>query len=327
MDSDSEDFSASAAGCEIEGRPVVINGRRLKIASVQDDLFADGEVVAEPEKFVAALKKSALNADLLTFPQKIYDAEPKYKFHFEWDNAAVIVTDNFTDWWEKRLPQESRKNARRAAKRGVTVQVAEFNDELVRGIKGIYDETEFRQGRRFWHFGKDFAMVKSENATYLDRSIFLGAYFEGELIGFMKLVRTNETARMMQILAKQAHQDKRPMNALIAKAVEICCEQHVRYLVYGKYNYGNKSDSPLTEFKRRNGFVELKFPRYYLPLTLKGRLALKLKLHLSLVEVLPPRLLKILWNLRAALLRRAPKKSAAGEKTAVVAAAAEASGD
>lgn len=311
IDNDQSPETGSSAAREfvVEGRPVVVSGKRLRIASVKDDLFADGEVIAEPEKFIRALMANGAKADILTFPQKIDEAQPKHGYRFEWDNAAVVVTDDYNDWWEKRLPQETRKNARRAAKRGVTVQVAEFNDDLVKGIKAIYDECEFRQGRRFWHYGKDLETVRRENSTYPDRSVFLGAYCEGELIGFMKFVYTNQTARMMQILSKNAHQDKRPMNALIAKAVELCCEKGVRYLVYGKFNYGNKTDSPLTEFKRRNGFVELRFPRYYVPLTLKGRIALKLRLHQSLVEVLPPGLIKLLWRIRAGLVGLKPKSA------------------
>jgi hypothetical protein len=111
----------------------------------------------------------------------------------------------------------------------------------------------------------------------------------------------------MQILAKSAHQDKRPMNALIAKAVEVCHQNGTRFLVYGKFNYGNKRNSQLTEFKRRNGFEEMRFPRYYVPLTMKGNIALKLKLHRSLLELLPPTVIRVLWWTRAGLIRLMPK--------------------
>ncbi len=40
------------------------------------------------------------------------------------------------------------------------------------------------------------------------------------------------------------------MNALIAKAVEICHESGKRYLLYGKFTYGNKRDTTIAEFKR-----------------------------------------------------------------------------
>ena len=36
-----------------------------------------------------------------------------------------------------------------------------FDDALVRGISRIYDETPTRQGRRFWHYGKDLDAAKA----------------------------------------------------------------------------------------------------------------------------------------------------------------------
>ena len=50
---------------------------------------------------------------------------------------------------------------RRAAKRGVIVRVAPFDDEFARGIHKICNEAPGRQGRRFWHYGKDFETVKT----------------------------------------------------------------------------------------------------------------------------------------------------------------------
>jgi hypothetical protein len=62
----------------------------------------------------------------------------------------------------------------------------------------------------------------------------------------------------------------------------------VRYLTYGLFNYGNKKDSPLREFKIRNGFHEILVPRFYLPLNLRGKICLKLKVHRGLLGLLPP---------------------------------------
>ena len=86
------------------------------------------------------------------------------------------------------------------------------------------------------------------------------------------------------------HFDKRPANALIAKAVEICEPQRViSHLIYCSYIY-NDPKSSLTEFKRRNGFEKVLLPRYYIPLTPKGRLALNLGLHRGLVQSVFPNL-------------------------------------
>ena len=62
-------------------------------------------------------------------------------------------------------------------------------------------------------------------------------------------------------------EDKRPANALIAKMVEVCEAKGISHLIYGLYNYGNKRNSSLLEFKIRNGFEEFLVPRYYIPLT------------------------------------------------------------
>jgi hypothetical protein len=40
----------------------------------------------------------------------------------------------------------------------------------------------------------------------------------------------------------------------------------------------NKRRSSLLEFKRRNGFEQVNFPRYYIPLTLMGELFIRLRL-------------------------------------------------
>jgi hypothetical protein len=177
--------------------------------------------------------------------------------------------------------------------------VVQFDDELVRGIQEIYDETPVRQGRRFWHFGKDFDTVKRENATYLDRSEFLGAYFKDELIGFIKIIYVDRIATLIQILAKNEHQDKRPLNALLAKAVEVCERNGISFLLYGKYMYDGNANSPLTEFKRRNGFEEIKYPRYFLPLSVRGRAAIRLGLHKGLKGLIPPSAVSCLRRLRS----------------------------
>jgi hypothetical protein len=275
----------------------------VRIAAFHDEEWIEGETVAEPEALVRSLR-SGPPADIFTFVRPLPERESRYSFHVEWDNVAVAnLAAGFKPWWEG-LPQETRKNVRRSQRRGVTVSRVEFNDDLVRGISDIYNETPLRQGRRFPHYGKSFERVKEENATYLDRSVLIGAFFEGKLIGFIKMVRVNGLTRIMQIVSLEAHTDKRPTNALLAKAVEICCEQRATHLIYGKYVYGKKENSPVTEFKRRNGFERLNFPRYYVPLTKTGALAVRCGLHLGLAQIIPEGLTNLYLSARAAIYRR-----------------------
>ncbi|HZF00384.1 MAG TPA: hypothetical protein VE344_00655 [Methylomirabilota bacterium] len=289
--------TAFVPSVEIDGRTIIATGKFFKLAMIRDGDVAEGELVKNPETFVAILKNSQLKADVFTFFQRPPDVTPRFNFHFDWDNYAAVPISTFENWWEN-LPQETRKNVRRAAKRGVVVKTVPFDDELARGIHKLCNESPVRQGKPFWHFGKDFETVKREHSTYLERSEFIGAFFQDELIGFIKMVHVDSVAFIFHILAANAHYDKRPINALIAKAVEVCAQKETGYFVYDKNVYGNKSDSSLVEFKRRNGFEQINFPRFYIPLTLTGKIFVALKLYRGLVGILPAPVLKMILAVR-----------------------------
>ena len=290
--------AVSIPSTRIEGTNVLRSGRLLKIALPQDEELIEGETVRDPQSFISQLKASGLNADIFTFAQKLPDTAAKYSYHVEWDNLAVIPITTFSEWWDKRVESSVRRAVRKATKSGIVIKVSELDDEFVKGIVGINNETPTRQGRAFWHFQKSFDEVKQENSTYPGRNAFLGAYYEGELVGFMRLIYADKLASTVQLLSMIKHYDKRPANALIAKAVELCEQQGMSFLMYCNYVY-NDPDSSLTEFKRRNGFEQALVPRYYIPLTLKGKIALKLGLHRGVKSLIPRSLFKQLLKLRS----------------------------
>ena len=283
---------------EVDGRRVITSGKRLKLASVKDEDMLEGETVANPASFIQQLKESDLDADVFTFAQKVPDTTPKYGYRFEWDNLAVIPITAFSDWWDKRVEPSVRRAVRKSAKEGVTVRRADFDDALIRGIVHINNETPVRQGKPFWHFQKSFEAVKRENSTYAERNDFLGAYYHDELIGFMRLTYTDRIANIVQLLTMMKHYDKRPANALIAKAVEVCEQKGMSYLMYFNYIY-NDPKSSLTEFKRRNGFEKVLVPRYYVPLSVKGRVAISLGLHRGIAQRIPKPLFRQFLKIRS----------------------------
>jgi len=309
--------------CRIEGWEVIAVGRWLRIASLKDEEWLEGDPLSDPPKFFSALRASGLPADIFTFSGRLDGSPAAVDGKIEIDNEAVIRTDDYKAWWDG-LSQQTRRNVRLAAKKGLEIRLAKLDDDFAAGIKAIYDETPVRQGRQFWHFGKDIDKVMRENSSYLDRCEFLGAYYSGQLVGFMKFVYAGNVARIMQILSMNAHQDKRPMTALVAKAVEICHQKGMKYFVYGKFIYGRRADSGVVEFKRRLGFEPVELQRYYVPLSLRGRLALKLGLHKGWRELLPPKLVSHLIKFRAWWLQKtarriklqAPKLDHSGESAA-----------
>ncbi len=202
----------------LEDVEIITTGRWLRIAGVRDEDYCEGNPVPNPEKLLQQFKDAGGKADIFTFCQRAPEASPKYGYPMHWDNEAVLPLKGYDDWWSS-LSQETRRNVRLAGKRGVVVSGVPYDDQLVQGITDLYNETPFRQGRRFWHYGKDFASVKRDNASYLERSQFIAAYFGPQLIGFIKMVYVDKRAGIMQILSRSDHLDKRPANAMIAKAV------------------------------------------------------------------------------------------------------------
>jgi hypothetical protein len=288
----------------VEENPIAITGSWLKVASVHDEDWREGEFLADPERFISTLRQRRnVKADLFTFSEKPTDPRPRYPYQYVWDSVAGIPNLTFNDWWTNRVSSDLRKDVRRSAKRGVEIRSVPFNDALVLGIMGIYNETPVRQGRKFRHYNESFADVKRENSTYLDRSEFLGAFHGEELVGFLKIVYVDRMARMMQIIAKDAYRGSRPMNALIAKAVECADTAGSVLLTYGKFVYSQGVDS-VTAFKTRNGFENIAVPQYFIPLTAKGRLAMLLHLHRGLESWVPRPVRKVLKRTRLWLYER-----------------------
>jgi hypothetical protein len=191
-------------------------------------------------------------------------------------------------------------SARRKSRASVVTEVP-FDYALAAGICDIYNETPIRQGKPFWHYGKNVETVARENGTFVEHSVFIGAFVDRKLVGFVKMVldRRGGQAGMMQILSMLKHRDKAPTNALIAQAVRSCANRNIPNLVYAQFAYGNKQHDSLVTFKQSNGFKRVDVPRYYVPLTARGRLALTLGLHRQMADRIPEGLLARLRQARS----------------------------
>jgi hypothetical protein len=271
---------------EVCGKEIRIGGRLIRIASVDGEGY---QFLEDPEAALKSLRISGARIDLFTFIQKLSHTSPEHSYPMEWDNFAVLPVSTLENWMTKQIDFKVRNKVRKAAKKGVVIQEVPFDDAYVRGIHAIYNESPTRQGKPFWHYGKNLEEVRKMNATFMDRSIFIGAFFEGNLIGFVKLVfdEGRNQAGLMQIVSMIGHQDKAPTNALIAQAVKSCAERQIPYLWYANMSYGRKQNDALADFKRHNGFEKIELPRYYIPLTVAGRIALRLGLHHGATDWIP----------------------------------------
>jgi hypothetical protein len=280
---------------EIKGQTFSLSGGPATIVQLEDEWYDD---VLDPEAVIAALRESRTGADIFTFWQRLPDSEPQFDFYKEWETVAALPVTSFDHWWNKQIKSNTRNHLRKAKKSSVEVRETSYDDAFVRGITDIFNETPIRQGRRFWHYGKDFETVKQQFSRYLFREDLIGAYYRDQLIGFVMLGNAGRYAVLGQILSKIEHRDKAVNNALIAKAVEVCERKKVPYLVYVQWAEGS-----LADFKRQNGFEEIRIPRYYVPLTARGHLILRLGLHRGWKGSLPHSVKNWLKSLRSRWFR------------------------
>ena len=126
---------------------------------------------------------------------------------------------------------------------------------------------------------------------------------------FREAMQSGKTVEPLIVTSDEA-------NALIAKAVEHCAGKGLTHFVYCKYVYGKNDESPLTEFKRRNGFERVDFPRYYVPLSIAGKTALKLGIHHGWTNLIPKPVFVALVGLRRKIFSLMENKGSVETKAA-----------
>lgn len=277
---------------EIAGRMVVVERGLLTTVRLEDEWFED---VEDPALLLRALHRAPVQADLFTFWQRLPHTEPRHAYPMERECLAALPVTSYEHWWKQRIKSRVRSQIRKARNEGVEVREVPYDDDFVRGMTRIFNESPIRQNRPFWHYGKDFDTVKQQFSRYLFRERMVGAYYRGSMIGFMMLADAGAFALTGQVLSSREHRDKSPNFLLIDKAVELCEAHGFGHLVYFHW-----SDDSLSEFKRRCGFERVDVPRYHVPLTAGGRLALRLGLHKGWKAALPPALKQPLKRVRGA---------------------------
>jgi hypothetical protein len=277
---------------DILGQRYALARGPVTILGLEDDWYED---VKNPDAVIKTLRDGrGFRPDLFTFWQRLPETEPKFNFHTEWEEVAVLPIESYDRWFNHQIKSRVRNQIRKAEKEGITIRETAYDDEFVRGLTAIFNEAPIRQGRKFWHYGKDFNTVKQQFSRYIHREDMIAAYYQGEMIGLIMLGNAGHFGLTGQIISTIKHRDKATNNLLIAKAVEVCARKKLRYLSYLFW-----SGDSLAEFKRRCGFEPMRVPRYYVPLTARGRLALKMGIHRGWKAMIPDGLKGALKRLRS----------------------------
>lgn len=198
------------------------------------------------------------------------------------DNVALLNLNSYDEWWAS-IGKKTRNMIRKAEKSGIMTGVAKPDERLAEGIWKIYNETPIRQERGFPYYGISLRQVIKGDLHSAQNWTYIGAYFQNELVGFIRLVNGDNITIISLILSLQKHWNKAVNNALVAKAIEVCASRGAKWIMYGRI--GNHPS--LDNFKNNNAFKKFTLTRYYVPLTSKGKLAMKLGLHREIKDALP----------------------------------------
>jgi hypothetical protein len=265
----------------IENQTYSIERGLCAVVQLEDEWYDD---VTDPDRVIQALRDmDGTRPDLFTFWQRLPDIVPRYRFHQESEQIAVLPIQSYDHWFNHQIKSRVRSLIRKGEKDGLVVREVPYDDDFVRGMATIFNEAPVRQGRKFWHYGKDHETVKRQFSRFIHRESMIGAFYRDEMVGFIMLGIAGSFGITGQIISSLKHRDKATTNALVAKAVEVCEAKRLHQLVYLFW-----SDDSLGEFKRRCGFEKTAVPRYYVPLTKRGELALKWGAHHGLNAMMPP---------------------------------------
>jgi len=267
---------------EVDKEIETVAVRKKLFFKIANDINEYARDVIPTNDFIEKLGERGV--DIFTFIERRWRNTISNPPHF-WlgtdDNIALLQVTTFDEWW-KNIGKKTRNMVRKAEKCGVKTEVVEPSEELAEGIWKIYNETPIRQERGFTHY--EIPLQAVINGIRLSQNcIYVGAYFQEELVGFIQLVHGNDVALISQILSLQKHWDKAVNNALVAKAIEFCANKKIRWIMYGRI--GNHPS--LDKFKQSNGFSRFTVTRYYVPITKKGRIATKMGLHREIKDILP----------------------------------------
>jgi len=256
--------------------------RKKGFAKIARDIREYEEDIVPTSRFIEKLVDRGI--DIFTFIERKWCyalPNPSNSWVRTEDNIALLQVITYDDWW-KSIGKKTRNMVRKAEKSGIKTEVVEPSERLAEGIWKIYNETPIRQERAFPHYRVPMQTV-TRSVLSAQNCTFIGAFFQDELAGFMQLVHGDKIAIISQILSLQKYFDIAVNNALVAKAVEVCATKQIRWLMYGRM--GNHPS--LDKFKQNSGFTSFPLTRYHVPITKKGRIAMKMGLHREIKDVLP----------------------------------------
>jgi hypothetical protein len=223
-------------------------------------------------------------ADLFTFIQRNFlDRRRTVEKNFFTDSEPVgLLNIGSYDRWFKSITHNARWQTKKGIRFGLKAKVVDINEAFIRGAFKIYNETPIRQGRKYSGYGLTLVDVRRKFFN-MKSSEVIGVYYDEELIGLIWISYGDRVAAVNSFLSLLTYRNKYPNDVLLAETVRRCQEKGYNYLTYWNMGFNPGLDF----FKRSHGFIAFNVPRYFVPLSSKGELAIKLNVYRPFEHSLP----------------------------------------
>ena len=182
-----------------------------------------------------------------------------YKAEYNRHTLAVDLTDE--DYFMSQFSPDCRNMVRKAAKKGVVVEVDSECTHMDEFIRLYYAAMEKNKTSEYYYFSREyFEKIKAISGN---KTILINAYVEGEIISSAMFLCSDEYMHYHLAATKPDFYSYASNNIILAKAAEYGREKGLGWLHLGGGLSGNEKDS-LFRFKCSFGRLDKNIKDFYL---------------------------------------------------------------
>ena len=85
------------------GVNVLTNGKLIKTAEIFDEYWLQRDQLPSPDNIIQELSYLQIKPDIFIFTQRVPDKEPKYGYHYDWENYAVLPISTYENWFQGQI--------------------------------------------------------------------------------------------------------------------------------------------------------------------------------------------------------------------------------
>ena len=183
----------------------------------------------------------------------------------------------FSYIWTNKFNKKARNLVKKFKKSNGIVKVLDRPLDYINEIMEVNLSAPIRQGRPMPpSYTNREIVIKSLEASLKEKKGHLkvyGAFIHDKLVAYSYVVEHNGYAYISRFLTHTKYFKYAVSNGLISAIIEDLCNRNIEVVQYG---YWSRHHKGVNHFLKQHGFERGKVEAYYIPLSRKGRLALRI---------------------------------------------------